>query len=92
MYTTWLLNGVDSDYDSFWMMFTNNRKAEKAKSTKTEPEFDSSLKQIFSLETLKKTSESRSIKTTSNESKKSPGTNVIHCFFCRKQNHTEDKC
>ena len=56
MYTTWLLNGLDSDYDSFRMMLTNNQKAEQAKGTKTEPEFDSILEQTLSLDTQKKTS------------------------------------
>ena len=87
MYTTWLLNGLDSDYDSFRMMLSNNQKAEQAKGTKTEPEFDSILEQILSLDTQKNTSESRSMKTASKEAKKSAGTTVIPCPYCEKGGH-----
>lgn len=40
MFTTWLLNGLSSKYDSFRMMLTNNRKANQAKEKKTKVEFD----------------------------------------------------
>ncbi len=51
MYTTWLLNGLDSGYDSFRMMLTNNRKADQARGSKTELDFDSILEQILNLAT-----------------------------------------
>ena len=34
MYTTWFLHGLSSEYDSFRMMLTNNRKAAQAKGGK----------------------------------------------------------
>ena len=74
------------------MMLTNNRKAEQAKGTKTQPEFDSILEQILSLDTQKKTSESRSMKTASKETKKSAVTTIFPCPYCRKGGHIEDKC
>ena len=54
MYTTWFLNGLDSEYDSFRMKLTNNRKADQAKGTKKKPEFDSILERVLSLDTQKK--------------------------------------
>ena len=47
MYTTWFLHGLSSEYESFPMMLTNNRKADQAKGAKTEPEFDSILDLCF---------------------------------------------
>lgn len=35
------------------MMLTNNRKADEAKGVKTEPEFESILEQVLSLDTQK---------------------------------------
>ena len=59
MYTTWLLNGLDSGYDSFRMMLSNNRKADQARGSKSELDFDSILEQILNLDTQKKVSEKR---------------------------------
>ncbi len=53
IYTTWLLNGLDSDYDSFRRMLTNNRKADQAEGIQTELDFDSILEQILNLDTQK---------------------------------------
>lgn len=95
MYTTWLLNGLDSDYDSFRMMLTNNRKADQAKGIKTEPDFDSILEQILNLDTQKKkVSESRSMKSASKatETKKSTGPSHPPCPYCNKGGHIEEKC
>ena len=94
MYTTWLLNGLDSDYDSFRMMLTNNRKAEQAKGIKTEPDFDTILEQILNLDTQKKVSKSRSMKSASKaaESKKSTGNSNHPCPYCSKGGHIEEKC
>ena len=63
MFTTWLLQGLTSEYDSFRMMLNYNRKAAQAKGKKTEPDFDSILEQILNLDTQKKTSEARSMKS-----------------------------
>lgn len=46
MFTTWLLHGLDSEYDSFRMMLNNSRKADQAKGVKFEPGFDFILEQI----------------------------------------------
>ena len=94
MYTTWFLHGLSSEYDSFRMMLTNKRKADQAKGAKTEPEFDSILEQVLSLDTQKKVSESRSMKSTSKatETKKSPSSSTLSCPYCKKSGHTEDKC
>ncbi len=43
MFTTWLLNGLISEYELFRMMFINNRKANQAKGEKIELEFVSIL-------------------------------------------------
>ena len=43
MFTTWLLNGLISEYKLFRMMFINNRKANQAKGEKIELEFVSIL-------------------------------------------------
>lgn len=63
MFTSWPLHGLTSEYDSFRMMLNNNRKAAQAKGEKTEPDFDSILEQILNLNTQKKTSEARSMKS-----------------------------
>lgn len=93
MYMSWFLHGLDSEYDSFRMMLTNNRKAEQAKETKTEPDFDSIFEQVLSLDTQKKTNASRSMKTAAkgNESKKPSIALTISCPYCSKGDHTEDK-
>lgn len=94
MFTTWLLHGLDSEYDSFRMMLTNNRKATQAKGNKTELEFDLILEQILNLDTQKKTSESRSMKISSKprDSKKILGPSTDSCPYCNKTGHPEDKC
>ena len=94
MYTTWLLNGLDSGYDSFRMMLTNNRKADQARGSKTELDFDSILEQILNLDTQKKVSESRSMKSASKaiETKKSTGQPHPPCPYCSKGGHIEEKC
>lgn len=51
MFTTWLLYGLDSEYDSFRMMLNNSRKAKQAKGTKSNPKFDVILEQILNLDT-----------------------------------------
>ena len=58
----WFLHSLSSEYDSFRMMLTNNRKADQAKVAQTEPEFDSILEQVLSLDTKKKVSKPRSMK------------------------------
>lgn len=55
-YTTWLLHGLSSEYDSIGMVLTNNRKAAQAKGDKDakhEPDFDYILEQILKLNTEK---------------------------------------
>ena len=76
------------------MMLTNNRKVKQAKGIKTEPDFDSILEQVLSLDTQKKTSESRSMKTAAkgNESKKPSHISTITGPYCSKGGHTKDKC
>lgn len=95
LYTTWPLRGLSSEYDSFRMMLTNNRKAAQAKGDKDAkhvPDFDSILEQILSLDTQKKSSESRSMKSSSkpNEAKKSTGTTQDAYPYCNKGGHSED--
>ena len=94
MYIMWFLHDLCSEYDSFRMMLTNNRKADQAKRVKTKPEFDSILEQVFSLDTQKKVSESRSMKSASKakEAKKTPSSSTPSCPYCKKSGHTEDKC
>lgn len=94
MFTTWLLNGLTSEYDSFRMMLTNNRKANQAKGEKTELEFDSILEQILSLDTQKKASEARSMKSASKpkERKKASPESLNLCPYCSKPGHPEEKC
>ncbi len=94
MYTTWFLHGLSSEYDSFCMMLTNNRKEDQAKGAKTEPEFDSILEQVLSLDTQKKISKSRSMKSESKakEAKKTPRSSTLSCPYCKESGHTEDKC
>ncbi len=94
MYTTWFLHGLSSEYDSFRMMLTNNRKANQVKGAKTEPEFDSILEQVLSLDTQKKVSESRSMKNAfkATEAKKTPSFSMLSCPYCKKSGHTKDKC
>ena len=94
MYTTWFLNGLRSEYDSFRMMLTNNRKADQAKGIKDEIDFDSILEQVLSLDTQKKVSESRSMKSASKgiEARKPLSSSTISCPYCKKSGHTEDKC
>ncbi len=94
MYTTWFLHSLNSEYDSFRMMLTNNRKADKAKGAKTELEFDSILEQVLSLDIQKKVSESQSVKSASKvtEAKKTPSSSTLSCPYCKKSGHTKDKC
>lgn len=40
MFITWLLHSLDSEYNSFWMILNNSRKADQAKEVKAEPGFD----------------------------------------------------
>ena len=49
-FTTWLLHGLDSEYDSFRMMLNNSRKADQAKGLKTKTGFDFILEQILNLD------------------------------------------
>lgn len=57
------------------MMLNNSRKAEQAKGVKTEPGFDFILKQFLNLDTQRKSSEARSMKSSSKpkDKKKDPG-------------------
>ncbi len=93
MYTAWFLNNLDSEYDSFQMMLTNNQKANQAKDTKKAPDFDSILEQVLSLDTQKKTSKSRSIKSAVKRHMSKKSASVINspCFYCNKDDHTKDK-
>lgn len=43
MYTTWFLNGLDFNYNSFRIMLTKNWKTNQAKGTKIKLDFDSIL-------------------------------------------------
>lgn len=94
MYNTWFLHDHSSKYDSFHMIFKNNRKANQAKSTKTEPELDSILEQVLSLDTQKQVSKSWSMKSTSKatEAKKSSSSSMLSCPYYKKSSHTKDKC
>lgn len=94
MYTTWFLHGLSSEYDSFRMMLTNNRKADQAEGIKAELEFDPILEQVLSLDTQKKVSESRSMKSASmaTEAKKILSSSTLSCPYCKKSGHTGDKC
>ncbi len=94
MYTTWFLHVLSSEYDSSRMMLTNNIKTDLAKGVKTEPEFDSILEQVLSLDIQKKVSESRSMKSASKatEAKKTPRSSTLSYSYCKKSGHTEDKC
>ena len=95
MFTTWLLHGLSSEYDSFRMMLNNNRKAsEQSKRTEDEPDFDSILEQILHLDTQKKRSEARSMKSALKlkEKKKSSTEPLDLCPYCSKPGHLEDKC
>lgn len=56
-FTTWLLYGLDSEYDSFRIMLNNSRKADQAKRLKTKPDFDFILEQILNLDSQHKTSD-----------------------------------
>ncbi len=91
MFTTWLLHGLDSEYDSFRMMLNNSRKAKQARGVKTEPEFDFILEQILNLDTQRKTSEARFMKSSSKpkDKKKDPGD---LCPYCLRPYHIEEKC
>ena len=95
MFTTWLLHGLSSKYDSFRMMLNNNRKAsEQSQKTKVEPDFDSILEQILNLDTQKKTSEARSMKSAlkPKEKKKSSTEPSDLCPYCARPGHFEEKC
>lgn len=91
MFTTWLLHGLDSEYDSFRMMLNNSRKAEQFKGTKSDPGFDFILEQILNLDTQRKSTEARSIKSYSKpkDRKKDPGD---LCPYCSRPGHVEEKC
>ena len=94
MFTTWLLHGLSSEYDSFRMMLNNNRKdSEQSKKTKDEPDFDSILEQILNLDT-RKTSEARSVKSALKPKQKKKSTTEFFdlCPYCSKPDHHEDKC
>ena len=93
MYITGLLNGLDSDYDSFRMMFTNNQKADQTKSTKTKPDFNSILEQILNLDMQKKVSKSRLMKNASKTTETKKLTGHFHplCPYCSKGGHIEEK-
>lgn len=52
------------------MILNINRKAEQAKGYKTKPDFDSILEQILNLDTQKKASKARSMKSAFKPKKK----------------------
>lgn len=87
MYAKWFLHGLSSEYDSFRMMLTNNKKADQAKGAKTEP-------LSLSLDTQKNVSESRYMKSASKatEAKKTSSSSTLSCPYRKKSGHTEDKC
>lgn len=91
IFTTWLLHGPDSEYDSLRMMLNNSQKAEQVKSTKSDPGFDFILEQILNLDTQRKSTEARSIKSYSKPKnrKKDPGD---LCPYCSRPGHVEEKC
>ena len=77
------------------MMLNNNRKASKqSQKTKIEPDFDSILEQILNLDTQKKTSEARSMKSAlkPKEKKKSSTEPSDLCPYCTRPGHLEEKC
>ena len=73
------------------MILNNSRKANQAKGLKTEPRFDFILEQIFNLDSQHKTSEARSMKSSSQpkDRKKNPGD---LCPYCSRPGHIEEKC
>lgn len=94
MYITWFLHGPSSEYDFFCIMFTNNRKADQAKSVKALTKFNSILEQLLSLDTKKKVGKFQSMKSSSNaiEAKQTPSFWTLSCPHCKKSSHKEDKC
>ena len=76
------------------MMLTNNRKGNQAKGEKIEVEFDSILEQILNLDTQKKTSEARSMKSVSKpkEKRKASVESLNLCPYCSRPGHPEEKC
>lgn len=91
MFTTWLLHGLDSEYDSFRMMLNTSRMAEQAIGTMCEPGFDFILEQILALDAQRKSREARSMKNYSKPkgNKKDPGD---RCPYCSRPGHVEAKC
>ena len=77
------------------MMLNNNLKvSEQSQKTKIEPDFDSILEQILNLDTQKKTSEARSMKSAfkPKEKKKSGTESLDLCPYCTRPGHLEEKC
>lgn len=91
MFTTWLLHGLDSEYDSFRMMLNNSRKAEEAKGTKSEPGFDFVLELILNLDTQRNSTEARSMKNHSKPKHKKKDRGDL-CPYCSRPGHVEEKC
>ena len=91
MLTTWLFHSFDSEYYSIRMMLNRSSKAEQVREVKTEPGFDFILKQIFNLDTQRKGSETRSMKSSSKPKakKKDPGDLWP---YCSRPGHIEEKC
>ncbi len=94
MFTTWLLQGLTSEYDSFCIMPNNKRKAKRIKEKKTESDFDSILEQILNLDTQKKTSKAQSMKSASKpeEKKKSNTEPLGSCLYYTRPSHFEEQC
>lgn len=76
------------------MMLTNNRKVNQAKGEKIDVEFDSILEQILNLDTQKKTSEARSMKSVSKQKEKRLASveSLNLCPYCSRPGHPEEKC
>ena len=75
------------------MMLTNNRKADQARGTKQEPQFDFILEQVLSLDTQKKVSKFPSMKSASKvtDVRKSPSSSKLSCPYYKKSGHIEEK-
>ncbi len=90
MFTTGLLHGLVSEYDFFRTILNNSRKAEQAKGVKTEPGFDFILEQILNLETQRKGSEARSMKSSSKLKDKKKDPRDL-CHYYSRPDHIREK-
>lgn len=89
-FTIWPLHGLDLEYNSFYIILNNSRKADQTEELKTEPKFDFILEQILNLDSQRKISKARFMKISSKFKDKKKNLRDL-CLYCSRPSHIEEK-